>query len=61
MTKTYKIPVIWQATAIIEVEANSIEEAAEKANSAPLPRDSNYIEDSFEVDYEGIYFHNKCN
>jgi hypothetical protein len=37
-----------------EIEANSIEEAAQKAEHLPLPENGEYIEDSFRVDYELI-------
>ena len=56
----YKIPVIWQVVGLVEIEAESLEKAIQKAQASgtPLPRDGNYIEDSFEVDIEGIPFHN---
>ena len=57
--KTYKIPVIWQATAIMKIEAESLEKAIKKAHDAPLPTDGNYIDDSFEIDLEGIPYHNR--
>ena len=49
--KTYKIPATWAVYAVLEVEANSLEEAIEKAGgpTVPLPEGS-YIEDSFEPD-----------
>ena len=61
MLKTYKIPVIWQVVGLMNIEANSLEEAIEKAQApgTPLPRDGNYIEDSFEIDLEGIPYHNR--
>ena len=33
-----------------EIQANNIEEAAQKAEHLPLPDDASYIEDSFRVD-----------
>lgn len=56
----YKIPVLWQVWGIAEVEADSVEEAVELASSweTPLPKTSEYIDDSFEVDVEGILFQN---
>lgn len=59
MNKTYKIPVVWQVSDIYEVEANSLEEAIQKAQDGSLPSRGEYIEDSFEIDYEGIPFHNR--
>lgn len=58
MIKTYKIPVIWQSVGICEIEAESLQEAIEKAENGPLPNNSSYIDDSFEIDCEGISFHN---
>jgi hypothetical protein len=52
--KTYKIPCTWHMYGTYEIEANSVEEAAQKAEHLPLPEDGEYIEDSFRVDYELI-------
>ena len=52
--KTYKIPVVWQMHGYVEVEADSMSEAVNKAYDAPLPDDGSYIEGSFEVDEAGI-------
>jgi hypothetical protein len=52
--KTYKIPVVWQMHGYVEVEADSMSEAVNKAYDAPLPDDGSYIEGSFEVDESGI-------
>lgn len=53
----YLIPVAWSMYGRIEVEANSVEEAFEEAdahlNDYPLP-EGFYLEDSFELDYDGI-------
>lgn len=51
--KTYKIPVVWQMYGYVEVEAESLDEAIQKAQDAPLP-DGSYVEGSFEVDGDGI-------
>lgn len=56
--KTYNIPVIWQCSAVIPIQADSLEEAIKLAHDAPLPTNGEYIDDSFEVDEEGIPFHN---
>lgn len=56
--KTYKIPVVWQVAGICEIKAESLQEAIDKAQEGNLPYDSSYIEDSFEIDHEGISFHN---
>ncbi len=52
--KTYKIPVVWQMHGYVEVEADSMSEAVNKAYDTPLPDDGSYIEGSFEVDEAGI-------
>ena len=51
---TYKIPCTWHLYGTHEIEANSIEEAAQKAEDLPLPENGEYIEGSFRVDYELI-------
>ena len=53
--KTFKIPVVWQVYGICHVEANSREEAKEKALgvNTPLP-EGNYIDDSMTLDEESI-------
>ena len=52
--KTYKIPVVWQMYGYVEVEAESMSEAVNKAYDAPLPDNGEYLETSFEVDEAGI-------
>jgi hypothetical protein len=52
--KTYKIPVVWQMYGYVEVEADSMSEAVNKAYDAPLPDNGEYLETSFEVDEAGI-------
>lgn len=56
--KNYKIPVVWQSWGIVEVKANSLEEAMDKARAGSLPRNGAYIDDSFEVDLEGVATYN---
>lgn len=58
-TKTYKIPLVWQSWGIVEVKAGSLEEAMDKAREGSLPKDGAYIDDSFEVDLEGVAEYNK--
>ena len=57
MKKTFKIPVVWQMWGIISVEAKNLKEAKEKVYSMSLPR-GEYIDDSFEIDEEGIQHYN---
>ena len=54
----YKIPVTWQAYGMLYIEANSLQDAVDAADESPLPKDSEYINDSFEVDIEGIPYNN---
>lgn len=54
--KRWKVPCVWQMMGYLTVEADTPEEAwkaAEKiADDCPLP-DGAYLDDSFELDYEG--------
>lgn len=54
---TYKVPVVWSAMGYVLVEADDVEEAKnyvkEHLDEFPLPRDGEYLDDSFEVDEEG--------
>jgi len=52
--KTYKIPVVWSMIGYVEVEAESLSKAIDKAYDAPLPDNGEYLESSFEVDEAGI-------
>lgn len=51
--KNWRIPVVWQETAIVNVVADTLTEAMELARDSegiiPLPEDSSYIEDSWEL------------
>ena len=49
MTKTYKIPVIWEMFDYLTIEADSLSEAIEKAHSEPLTS-GEYIDGSFIID-----------
>tara|TARA_Y100001973_G_scaffold35273_1_gene53144 strand:+ start:728 stop:1078 length:351 start_codon:yes stop_codon:yes gene_type:complete len=53
--KTYRIPCSWEMYGVMEVKAESLEEAVRKAfeGNTPLPMDnSSYVEASFDVDVE---------
>lgn len=54
--KSWKIPVIWQEIGIVEVEANTLEEAIEIARDddgvISIPDNGEYLEGSWEVDCE---------
>ena len=53
--KTYKIPCTWVMSGTIEVEAETVGEAILKAEHAPLPTESEYIEGSFVIDLELLH------
>jgi hypothetical protein len=57
--KTYTIPVLWQVYSCMKIEANSLDEAIEIANDSPLPKDGEYIEESFIIDHDAISNHNQ--
>ena len=53
--KTYRIPCSWEMYGVMDVKAESLEEAVRKAfeGNTPLPMDnSSYVEASFDVDVE---------
>ena len=58
--KTYRVPVVYQMFGYVEMEADSIDDAVKKVHnnidSIPLPNDADYVEGSFEIDYEGVDF-----
>lgn len=59
----YKIPVVYQNWGLIDVAATSLAEAVKYAENnidkLPLPENPQYIDESFEIDYDGIEAHNK--
>lgn len=57
--QTYKIPVTWESWGILNIEADSLQEALEKADVVGLPKNGEYIDDTFEVDYAGIPMYNE--
>ena len=54
--KTYRVPVVWSMMGFVEVEAESLTEAALVAMDAPLPEDGSYLEGSFEIDEGSFVF-----
>ena len=56
---TYHIPCTWTVAGTMEIQANSLGEAIELANEAPLPTDNDYIEGSFEINDQMIPYLNK--
>ena len=51
--KSYKIPVEWKVSGIMNIKANSFVEARELAYEGDLPR-GNMVDDSFDIDEEYI-------
>lgn len=56
--ETYKIPVVFQSYGFVEIKAASFEGALKYAqqhiDELPLPKESNYVECSLEIDYRPI-------
>lgn len=50
MKKVYRAEVSWTVSAVMEVEAESMEEALAIIDDAALPTESEYCDDSFSVD-----------
>lgn len=54
--RKFKIPVSWEMCGIIEIEADTLKEAIERAkeneDALPLPDDGEYIDASFVIDEE---------
>lgn len=50
----YNVKVYWEVCGVVEVEANSPQEAADKAMGpdVPLPNKIDYVEDSINVDVD---------
>ena len=49
---TYKVPCTWVVSGTLEIEAETFCEAVLKAEDAPLPAESEYIEGSFAIDLD---------
>ena len=54
----WKVPVLWSMMGYLTVDAETEEEAVKEAQrlaeTCPLPADGSYLEESFEVDTEGM-------
>jgi hypothetical protein len=55
--KKFLVPVTWSVSTYVEVEAEDIDEAVHEAHGVDLDLmpDPEYVGDSFEVDYDGVY------
>lgn len=58
--KVFKLPVEWSVFGTIEIEAESLEDAlkifCKTENETGLPKESDYIEDSFQLSTESSPF-----
>ena len=58
--KTYKVPVVWSMMGYVLVDANNetaaMQYVKEHLDEFPLPTNGSYLDDSFEVDEEGMVF-----
>lgn len=52
--KTYRVPVVWTMMGYVTVQAADIDDAIDAADEAPLPDDGSYLDDSFEIETDGI-------
>lgn len=54
--KTFKIPVTWESYGVVEIEADSVEQALqifkETEDDIALPADWDYVDSSFRLSYE---------
>ncbi len=50
--KEYKIPVSWTVAVDMTIQADSFEEALQKAEESSLPEGAHYVDDSFEIDMQ---------
>lgn len=61
--KTWRIPITWEECGIVKVQANTLEEAIDKAmydnDDIPLPKGS-YVEASWQVSDEDEDFIREC-
>lgn len=62
-TNLYRVPVIFQAWGTISVEATNEQDLLRKLkdsnviNDLPLPHDWEYVDDSFEIDFDSLNAH----
>ena len=52
--REYTIPVVYTVMGRMKIKAESLADALLIAEDAPLPKDASYVEDSFEVDFDGV-------
>lgn len=60
ITKTYRVPVVFQSWGLVDVEAVNRDDLLKKLNDKrfvdemSLPDKSDYVDDSFEIDFESL-------
>lgn len=56
----FKLPVVWEVYGVVEVEAESLEEAVEyfqeNSDLIPLPEESHYVDASFNLSCDEISY-----
>ena len=52
--KKFVVPVSWTVSAFVVVEAEDADEAADEAEAGNLPKDAEYVCDSFEAHFDDI-------
>lgn len=59
--KKFKIPVSWEMYGFVEIEAETLDEAVNRAwnDNIPLPYYSEYVDESFRVDEEDVAIFNE--
>ena len=56
--REYTIPVVYTVMGRMKIKAESLADALLIAEDAPLPKDTSYVDDSFEIDFGGIQYLN---
>lgn len=56
--KTYTIPQVWRAWGTVMIKATNLKAAVKKAYSGPIPKHGEYVDDSQQIDWEGLEIHN---
>ncbi len=57
--KNYKIPVTWTMYAVVQVQAQNVIDAINKVEEGDIPTGGGYLEDTFQVDNDGLAVFNK--
>jgi len=57
--KTYKIPCVWKMFTVMKIEAESLEDAIDKAKHSPIPDDGYNVNNSLEVENEILGYYTR--